>query len=79
MSENKLIYMDIFQQYTDLIGTSCAKRCFGPGYYSPSDVAYLHDCTLAETFIERRLHEKLEVKEFTNDGTRTPTLTYLKY
>ncbi|KAG2768212.1 hypothetical protein JG687_00000559 [Phytophthora cactorum] len=32
VSENKLIYMDIFQQYTDLI----------------------------ETFIERRLHEKLE-------------------
>ncbi|EEY60550.1 uncharacterized protein PITG_13269 [Phytophthora infestans T30-4] len=32
VSENKLIYMDIFQQYTDLM----------------------------ETFIERRLHEKLE-------------------
>ncbi|KAG6580013.1 adp-ribosylation factor-like protein 2-binding [Phytophthora cinnamomi] len=32
VSENKLIYMDIFQQYTDLI----------------------------ESFIERRLHEKLE-------------------
>ncbi|OWZ18360.1 hypothetical protein PHMEG_0007559 [Phytophthora megakarya] len=32
VSENKLIYMDIFQQYTDLI----------------------------ETFIDRRLHEKLE-------------------
>eukprot|EP00644_Phytophthora_capsici_P008560 jgi/Phyca11/546149/estExt2_Genewise1Plus.C_PHYCAscaffold_200184 len=32
VSENKLVYMDIFQQYTDLI----------------------------ETFIERRLHEKLE-------------------
>uniref|UniRef100_H3H109 ADP-ribosylation factor-like protein 2-binding protein n=1 Tax=Phytophthora ramorum TaxID=164328 RepID=H3H109_PHYRM len=39
VSENKLIYMDIFQQYTDLI----------------------------ETFIERRLHEKLEVTNSTNN------------
>ncbi|ETI36727.1 hypothetical protein, variant [Phytophthora nicotianae CJ01A1] len=41
VSENKLIYMDIFQQYTNLI----------------------------ETFIERRLHEKLEyfsMEEFCN-------------
>ncbi|KAG7400629.1 ADP-ribosylation factor-like protein 2-binding protein [Phytophthora boehmeriae] len=33
VTENKLIYMDVFQQYTDLI----------------------------EAFLERRLHEKLEV------------------
>ncbi|KAG7388882.1 ADP-ribosylation factor-like protein 2-binding protein [Phytophthora pseudosyringae] len=64
VSENKLIYMDIFQQYTDLIGTSCARRCIAPRYFtvvSPSDVAYLYDCAFAETFIERRLHAKLEV------------------
>ncbi|KUF80940.1 ADP-ribosylation factor protein 2-binding protein [Phytophthora nicotianae] len=39
VSENKLIYMDIFQQYTNLI----------------------------ETFIERRLHEKLEVAKSTDE------------
>ncbi|KAK1929507.1 ADP-ribosylation factor-like protein 2-binding protein [Phytophthora citrophthora] len=37
VSENKLIYMDIFQQYTDLIGTQ--RRGIA---VSPSDVAYLY-------------------------------------
>jgi hypothetical protein len=34
VSENKLIYMDIFQQYTDLIGTSSTRwRCTRPRWF----------------------------------------------